>query len=125
MAEAIDIQTLVARFEANTRNAEKAFLKYASSAERAAYKAEQGFRKSNRQIARSTERMAGDVRRVIAGIAVAYATREVVQLADAWTEASNKIAAATSISGVQARSLQELADAAVKARGEFTSSVDL
>ena len=125
MAEAIDIQTLVARFEANTRNAEKAFLKYASSAERAAYKAEQGFRKSNRQIARSTERMAGDVRRVIAGIAVAYATREVVQLADAWTEASNKIAAATSISGVQARSLQELADAAVKARGEFTSYVDL
>lgn len=64
-------------------------------------------------------------RRMAAVVAASLGVREITRYADAWTEAGNKIAAATQISGIQGATLSDLADAAIEARTAFEPYVDL
>lgn len=61
----------------------------------------------------------------LSGIGAALGTREVAAYADAWTEAGNKIRAAATSAGVNARSLNELKEGANDARTDLSSYVDL
>ena len=61
----------------------------------------------------------------LAGIAGVMATREVMQYADAWTIAGNKLAAAGEVAGMQARSLNDLNEIANATRSGITETADL
>lgn len=61
----------------------------------------------------------------LAGIAGVMATREVMQYADAWTIAGNKLAAAGEVAGMQARSLNDLNEIANSTRSGITETADL
>ncbi len=65
------------------------------------------------------------VRNVVAPLAAFFATREIVDYADTWTEAGNKIAAAAEISGRAARPLSDLNKIASETRSAFEPTVDL
>ena len=55
----------------------------------------------------------------------AFAGREIIRYADAWTEAGNKIRAAGEMAGRQGRSLRELNDIATETRSGLGETVDL
>ncbi len=61
----------------------------------------------------------------LAGIAGVMATREVMQYADAWTVAGNKLAAASEVAGMQARGLKELNEIANETRSGISETADL
>lgn len=61
----------------------------------------------------------------LSGVAAALSVREVSRYADAWTVAGNKLAAASQISGMQARSLQDLNVIANETRGGIAETADL
>lgn len=98
-----------------------------------------GFRSSATTVERESNRMRRSVNRVdsamASGIArigaygkalvAAFATREVVRYADAWTEANNQIRAAAEITGVQVRSLEDLNDIANKTRAGISETAAL
>lgn len=79
------------------------------------------FTNLNRQIKGSM----GGLRSAIAPLTAALSVREIINYSDAWTEAGNKIAAASQISGLQARSLDELKEGANGARASLEQYVDL
>jgi tape measure domain-containing protein len=60
-----------------------------------------------------------------ATIAGALGTREITRFADSFTVAGNKIAAASQVSGIQAKSLGELSKAAIAARSDFDAYVEI
>lgn len=61
----------------------------------------------------------------LAGIGGVLATREVMQYADAWTEAGNKIAAAGSVVGMAGRNLEGIRQIADDSRAAFGDTVNL
>lgn len=58
-------------------------------------------------------------------IAGALGTREIMRFADSWTVAGNKIAAAAQVSGIMAKSLGELSNAAIAARSDFDAYIEI
>lgn len=98
-----------------------------------------GFNRAATTVDRQSARMARSMGTVdkaamatlqsIKGLALGFAgglgAQTVLQYADAWTVAANKIRAAAEISGVQVRSLEELNDIARKTRSGFTETADL
>lgn len=63
--------------------------------------------------------------RAATAIGVGIGVNEIKDYADAWTSAGNKIRAASEITGMQTRSLEELNDMANKTRSSFQATVDL
>lgn len=61
----------------------------------------------------------------LSGLGAALGTREITKYADAWTEAGNKIRAAATSAGVNARSLNLLKEGANNARTDLSAYVDL
>ena len=77
------------------------------------------------RMTRDTERWGRDVRRVIAGLGIAAVISDVTSLADAWTDASNQIEAAATVTGVAGASLQDIADIARDTRTAFDATAQL
>jgi tape measure domain-containing protein len=67
----------------------------------------------------------GGLQNLLAPLAASLSVEAVIRYSDAWTEAGNKIAAASSVAGVQARSLDDLKKSANGARTELAEYVDL
>lgn len=61
----------------------------------------------------------------LAGIGAALSIKEIMDYADAWTTANNQLAAASDITGVQSRSLQDLRKVADDSRAGFEETVKL
>ncbi len=61
----------------------------------------------------------------LTGITAALGTRELMQYADAWTQAGNLIRSSATAAGVRARSLNELKDGANEARTSLEAYTDL
>lgn len=70
-------------------------------------------------------RLASNITGPLAGVGAALSTREIIRYADAWTEATNSIAASSDITGIQGRSLQDLRTLADESRAGFTETVKL
>src|SRR5690606_2598685 len=87
------------------------------------------FHSMGRQIDRAFENVGRNMMRSLtgplAGLGGVLATREVMQYADAWTEAGNKVAAAGSVVGMAGRSLEEIRQIADDTRASFGDTVDL
>ncbi len=119
---ATDLERLVVQLSADIKGYERALARAQGATFRQARAIENRFAKMNSNINASFRNMLSGS---VAGIGGVLGTREIVQYADAWTEAGNKIRAATTSAGVQARSLTQLKDGANEARTAFGDYVDL
>ncbi len=119
---ATDLERLVVQLSADIKGYERALARAQGATFRQARAIENRFAKMNSNINASFRNvLSGSV----AGIGGVLGTREIGQYADAWTEAGNKIRAAATSAGVQARSLTQLKDGANEARTAFGDYVDL
>ena len=121
----IEVGITLNRLSKQLAAAEARMVKTASKMERDFAKANDrsasSFRKVNMAIGR-VEMSAARLGGVLAG---ALSVREITRYADAWTVAGNKIAAASQVTGTQARSLSELNDIADETRSGIEETVDL
>jgi len=119
---ATDIERLVVQLSADVKKYENALNRAMGVTNTRAKQIESRFAKMNANI---NANFSNTLRNTTALVGGALGTAEIVQYADAWTEAGNKIAAAAQISGVQTRSLSELRQGADAARTSFETYVDL
>ncbi|MDR5008308.1 tape measure protein [Agrobacterium fabacearum] len=119
---ATDLERLVVQLSADVKGYQNALNRAQGITNRQARAIESRFEKMNSNINSSFR---GMLTGSVAGIGAALGTREIAQYADAWTEAGNKINAAATSAGVQARSLSQLKDGANEARTAFGDYVDL
>lgn len=116
---------LIAQLDVSIRSLERSMRKAGIVTDQMTDKMEKRWERMNRRVSKRSEQMARDVRRAIAGVAIGLAGREVTQYADAWVDLNNKLAAASQVSGIQARSLNDLQAAAADARSEIKPYADL
>lgn len=118
---ATDVERLVVSMETNFKKYERAMDKIQRDTNRNMRRIEQRYEKAESRIAQF-----GDTfRTTIAAVGVGLAVREAGRLADAYTEAGNKIAAAETIYKGQLATQAELADLAKETRAEYGATVDL
>lgn len=124
---ATDMERLIVSLEARTKAFENALIKANTTAQKQLRNIEKKFADTNKKLELKPQSGGGfggfGGFGKVAGVALA--AREVQKYADAWTEAGNKIAAASQISGRQARSLSELNRIATTTRSGITETVDL
>ncbi len=120
-----DVERLVVRLEATQRTFEKQMRQASRTATRNANNIETSFSNMNAKLQRQFERTARSALTMGVSVASALSAREIVQYADAWTVAENKIAAASQVSGRQARSLSDLNNIADETRSGITETADL
>lgn len=128
-----DLERLVVQLSADIKKYENAMAKAMGTTEKRASNIERRFVAMNAKVEKSFAGMGRTIssaldatlRSTVAQIGGVLGVREIVAYADAWTEAGNKIGAAATSAGVQARSLNELKDGANSARTAFTDYVDL
>lgn len=122
---ATDIEKLVVQLSADFKSFERSLAR-ANNITNAQFNA---IERRARSLNRNLDGILGNAFRNLAGpaagIGAALGTREIIEYADAWTEAGNKIRAAAQIAGVQTRSLNQLKDGANAARADLTTYVDL
>jgi tape measure domain-containing protein len=116
---------LLAQVSVDITRLERAMKRAGVVTEQAAGRMEQKWEKSTRRMSASSDRFSLDVRRFVAGTAVALAGRELISYADQWTQLGNKVAAAGEISKMQGRGLLELGKDAAAARSKVEPYVDL
>ncbi len=122
---ATDVERLVYQMSADIRRFEKSLDRATQKTDTETRKIERRFGRMNKSILNSTTSLGKDLRSALAGIGVAYAIRETVQYADAWTDASNKIAAAGVANADLATRMQQVADVATESRSALSSTADL
>ncbi len=130
---ATDLERLVVQLSADVKGYERALNKAMGTTQKRANDIERRFAAMNSKVERSFAGMGnrisssldGALKSTVALGGTVLGVSEVVKYADAWTEAGNKIGAAATSAGVQARSLNELKDGANGARTAFGDYVDL
>ena len=114
----VELEARVARYQRDVGTAVQRF-------DRGMGKIEGSSRRMERNVNASFQRVGAAVKRQVGVIIGALGVREVGLYADAWTEAGNKIAAASQVSGIQAESLATLTRRAVEGRTAFEPYIDL
>lgn len=130
---ATDLERLVVQLSADVKGYERAMNKAIGTTQKRASEIERRFAAMNSKVERSFAGMGSRIsssldsalRSTVALAGTALGVSEIVKYADAWTEAGNKIGAAATSAGVQARSLNQLKDGANGARTAFGDYVDL
>ncbi|MDG4854071.1 MULTISPECIES: tape measure protein [unclassified Mesorhizobium] len=127
---ASDVEKLLVQLEAKTTQFNNALNKANRTAQTQLRKIETQFAQTNKKLTLSASfagvgNIGGLVKRGTAGLAAALATDKIKDYADAWTTAGNKIAAASVVSGQQARSLDDLNKLATVTRSGLGETVDL
>lgn len=116
-----EVESLLIRIETTQRQFERQMVSMTKRSSEMTSRYERNFKESNKRVAASFT----GVRTAANAVFGALGARQVLTYADAWTEASNKIAAASEISGKQARELTLIGDIADETRSGFTQTVDL
>lgn len=129
---ATDLERLVVQLEANTRRFEREMARARQTANRELAAIEKRAKQTNTNLDRNLGGRKGGglgglggLGRFAGAAGVALAANEVRQYADAWTEAGNRIKAAESISGKQARSLSDLNKIAADTRSGISETAEL
>lgn len=130
---ATDLERLVVQLSADVKGYERALNKAMGTTQKRANEIERRFAAMNSKVERSFAGMGNRIsssldsalKSTVAFAGTALGVREIVAYADAWIEAGNKIGAAATSAGVQARSLNQLKDGANGARTAFSDYVDL
>ncbi len=123
-----NVDRTVATGTTNQREAARVLDLVRQKYDRAGKEAVQYSHGANRASA-STDRMSRTTRRLVgmmATLGVALGVRQIIQYADAWTNAGNRIAAVSEAAGDDiARVRTELADLAVETRASFDATITL
>lgn len=122
---ATDLERLVVQLSADIKSYERAMARAQGVTNREFNAIERRARKLNSNLNGIAVRTAQSFIAPLAGIGAALGTQQIAAYADEWTEAGNKIRAAATSVGVQARSLDQLKEGANDARAELSSYVDL
>ena len=127
-----DDARLLVRLEVSQRKLEKQLARVEGQAVRAAERTDRSWQRTNAAMVRGFQRTSQVGTRAMArlggavgALAAGLGARQVTRYADAWTAAGNRIRAAESISGRQARTLGELNDQASANRASLSDTVDL
>lgn len=124
MAEATDLERLIATMEVRMTSWEKELKRAAKIYDREARTIEKRQKDLTARLKEGTSRLGQMLVPSLGGIAAALSTREIIAYADAWTEAGNKIVAAGTAVEEQGTRLRELADLAVATRSAFEPTVN-
>ncbi|MCO7728619.1 tape measure protein [Brucella intermedia] len=126
---ATNLESLVVQFSADFKRLENAinrqrgqFTRQMRQMEKSADVSVQRINAALGNIGKGTMR---DLAAPLTGITAALGTRELMQYADAWTQAGNLIRSSATAAGVGARSLNELKDGANEARTSLEAYTDL
>lgn len=119
---ATDLERLVVQLSADIKRYENALNRARGVTNRQAQAIETRFAKMNRSISSGFGQFG---RGFIGGVAGAFGIDQVRRFADAWTEAGNRLEAASAISGKQARSLQDLNKIANETRTSISATAEL
>ncbi len=126
---ATNLESLVVQFSADFKRLENAinrqrgqFTRQMRQMEKSADVSVQRINAALGNIGKGTMR---DLAAPLTGITAALGTRELMQYADAWTQAGNLIRASATAAGVGARSLNELKDGANEARTSLETYTEL
>ena len=127
-----DNTKLIIVLEAQSKKLQNSLVQVNRQIDRFAQQTERRLAQMQKSSTASFERLAtsmrssmGGLNSVLGPLIGAVGVREVINYADAWTEAGNKIAAAAQVSGQFARPLEQIKDAANDARTDLSSYVDL
>nr|WP_312968010.1 tape measure protein [Brucella intermedia] len=126
---ATNLESLVVQFSADFKRLENAinrqrgqFTRQMGQMEKSANASVQRINAALGNIGKGTMQ---DLAAPLTGIGAALGTRELMQYADAWTQAGNLIRSSATAAGVGARSLNELKDGANEARTSLEAYTDL
>lgn len=126
---ATDLERLVVQLSADIKKYENAMNRATGVANRQMRRIEQTTSASVKRINDALSNVGkgafSNLTAPLTGIGAALGTRELMQYADAWTQAGNLIRSAATSAGVGARSLNELKEGANDARTGLTEYVDL
>ena len=124
-AVVVELEARVAEYGRRINRAERNFSNKMDEMRRSAGLTERRNVAAFNNVSQSANRMSSMVTAAISAIAVGLAGREVIQYADAWTEAGNKIAAAGTALEDQQERLSELAETAIETRSSFDATASL
>lgn len=126
---ATDLERLVVQLSADIKKYENAMNRATGVANRQMRRIEQTTSASVRRINDALSNVGkgafSNLTAPLTGIGAALGTRELMQYADAWTQAGNLIRSSATAAGVGARSLNELKDGANEARTSLEAYTDL
>ncbi|UOK70194.1 tape measure protein [Ancylobacter polymorphus] len=125
MAASTDLERLVAQISADIRSFDRQMGRAVGIMNRQAGEIERRGAQMASRLDSIGKQAANAFLAPLSGIGAALSVREIAAYADAWTEAGNKVRAAATSAGVQARSLDALKDGANAARTDLESYVDL
>jgi tape measure domain-containing protein len=118
-------EALILQMSADTRRMEKSLNALRGQTNRQLTAIERRFDQMGQSVKRSGDTMSRDMRTALAGIGVSVAVSEVTKYADAWTTASNRLAAAGVETEKLASTQQRLVSLALQTRTEFSATVEL
>ncbi|MCB5411320.1 tape measure protein [Pseudogemmobacter faecipullorum] len=122
---ATDLEKLVVQFSADIKGYERAMTRAAGIMNKQAREIENRARRMNKSLDQIGQRAANSFIAPLTAVGAALSVREVARYADAWTVAQNKLNAASKISGMQARSLEDLNKISDDTRSGISETVDL
>lgn len=116
---------LLSQISVDVRDIQKQMQKAGLAVDTASRRMQQTWQRNTSSMARDTEQFGRDVSRALTAIGLAAAAGEISDLADAWTRASNQIAAAGAAAGTAGVSLSTIADISRATRTEFEATATL
>ena len=122
---ATDLEKLVVQLSADYKQYEKAMQRASGVMNKQAREIEKRWSSTNKRLSSISSSMASSITAPLAGIGAALSIREVARYADAWTQAKNQIAAASSVAGMQGRSLEGINKIATSTRAGISETADL
>lgn len=122
---ATDIERLILEVSATSKGLERGLNAINKKIDASTAQGERRFKRMNKNILMSTSSMTRDLGSALAAVGVAYATREVVAYADAWTRGKNALSAAGIESERVAATQGRIADIARDTRSELDGTFQL
>lgn len=122
-----EMERLIVSLEARTKAFENALIKADKVSQQRLKSIERQFAQTNKKLEKGLTfaGISGSLKGGAASIGGLLAADKIKNYADAWTEAGNKIAAASTVSGRSARSLDDINKIATDTRSGITETTDL
>ena len=120
-----DLQRMIVQISADVRDFEKSMAKLEGMANSTFKEITRQARENSKALDNVFKELGNKASASLAAIGAAVGTKELIGLSDTWTTLSNKVAAVSQSTGMQARSMSDLVKGADDARAGIESYTDL
>lgn len=120
-----DLQRMIVQISADVRDFEKSMAKLEGMTNSTFKAITRQARENSKALDNVFKELGNKASASLAAIGAAVGTKELIGLSDAWTTLSNKVAAVSQSTGMQARSMSDLVKGADEARAGIESYTDL